>query len=224
MRALVIDDDKTITKLVEQSLKSAGFAVDIALDGQKGLELAKIESSNYDVIIIDVLLPVIDGLTICEKLRESEIDVPIMLLSSRDHVEDKVKGLELGADDYLGKPFNLEELTARVKALSRRSALSRKRELSVKDIFISADKQIARVGDVEVHLTPIEFRILFLLLEKFESVISRAEILDKVWDSSGENVFSNTVDVHIKNLRDKLEEAKSALFIEAVREIGYKAV
>lgn len=224
MRVLVIDDDRVLTRLIEQALRAKGLAVDTVYDGKKGLELAKVESSSYSVVIIDVLLPNIDGLTICERLRKNDINVPILLLSSRDHVDDKVKGLDIGADDYLGKPFDLSELTARVQALARRSGYSRNLEIKIKNLFISADKRVVKVDEKDIHLTPTEFRILFLLIEKFESVISRSEILDKAWDTSGENVFSNSVDVHVKNIRNKLEKASSEVQIETVREVGYKAI
>jgi two-component system response regulator MprA len=218
---MVIDDDAKITSMLKRSLAFEGYAVTTAANGQEGLKLLLQEEPN--VIILDVMMPQLDGWEVCRRIRESGSAVPILMLTAKDEVSDRVKGLDLGADDYLVKPFALEELLARVRSLLRRrsdKAEQQTRRVQVEDVLLDLDtREVVREGKT-IELTTKEFDLLHLFMLNPRRVLSRDLIMEKVWgyDYSGE---SNVLEVYIALLRQKLEEYGSKRIIQTVRGAGY---
>ena len=218
---LVIDDDEKITSLLLRSLAFEGYSVDTANRGEEGLK--KILEHEPDLIILDVMMPQMDGWEVCRRIREGGSQVPILLLTARDEVQDRVKGLDLGADDYLIKPFALEELLARVRALLRRkteSGAEVSRRLQFADLVMDLDsREVYRAGR-PIELTAKEFELLQLFMLNPKRVLSRDVIMDKIWgyDYSGE---SNVLEVYIAMLRQKTEEQGEPRLIQTVRGAGY---
>jgi two-component system response regulator MprA len=218
---LVIDDDEKITSLLRRSLAFEGYSVDTANRGEEGLK--KILGHEPDLIILDVMMPQMDGWEVCRRIRESGSQVPILLLTARDEVQDRVKGLDLGADDYLIKPFALEELLARVRALLRRkteSGAEASRRLQFADLVMDLDSREVYRGGRPIELTAKEFELLQLFMLNPKRVLSRDVIMDKIWgyDYSGE---SNVLEVYIAMLRQKTEEKGEPRLIQTVRGAGY---
>jgi two-component system alkaline phosphatase synthesis response regulator PhoP len=224
-RILVVDDEETIVRLVSYNLEKEGFCVITADDGLSALE--QVKRNSPDLLILDIMLPSIDGLEVCRRLRQENIRVPIIMLTARDTEIDKVLGLELGADDYVTKPFSPRELVARVKAILRRSDQEndqgQKSEImAIRDLSIDLQRYEVRVRGEVITLTPKEFELLRFLMRNVGRVLTRDVLLDKVWDYefSGD---TRIVDVHISRLRDKIElDPKSPIYIETVRGIGYR--
>lgn len=224
-RILVVDDEETIVRLVSYNLEKEGFCVFTADDGLAALE--QVKRNSPDLLILDIMLPSIDGLEVCRRLRQENIRVPIIMLTARDTEIDKVLGLELGADDYVTKPFSPRELVARVKAILRRSDQEndqgQKSEImAIRDLSIDLQRYEVRVRGEVITLTPKEFELLRFLMRNVGRVLTRDVLLDKVWDYefSGD---TRIVDVHISRLRDKIElDPKSPIYIETVRGIGYR--
>ncbi len=220
-KIMVIDDDAKITSMLKRSLAFEGYAVTTAANGQEGLKLLLQEEPN--VIILDVMMPQLDGWEVCRRIRESGSAVPILMLTAKDEVSDRVKGLDLGADDYLVKPFALEELLARVRSLLRRrsdKAEQQTRRVQVEDVLLDLDtREVVREGKT-IELTTKEFDLLHLFMLNPRRVLSRDLIMEKVWgyDYSGE---SNVLEVYIALLRQKLEEYGSKRIIQTVRGAGY---
>jgi DNA-binding response OmpR family regulator len=217
VRIVIIDDEQNIIELARLYLEREGYAVESALSGQKGLE--KAAQTNPDLVILDVMLPDIDGLEICRKLR-AQGNTPIMMLSARREDVDRIIGLELGADDYLTKPFNPHELVARVKAILRRTAPpAGKKTLSIGNLRLDTDRREAAVRGKPLSLRTREFDLLFILASNPEIVMSRERLLSQVWgyEYMGE---TRTVDVHVSRLRDELKG--SGLDIETCRGVGYR--
>lgn len=228
-KILVVDDELSIVTLLQFNIEKAGFEVITASDGQEGYELAIAEKP--DLIVLDLMLPGMDGIEVTKKLRSEKIDVPILMLTAKDEELDKIIGLELGADDYLTKPFSPREVVARIKAIMRRTE-SRKEaaeetespaaELTIGDLHISPESYEAYRGDQLLELTPKEFELLLFLATNKGKVFSRDQLLDAVWnyDYIGE---TRIVDVHVSHLREKVEpDTKRPLYIKTIRGFGYK--
>jgi two-component system copper resistance phosphate regulon response regulator CusR len=218
MRVLVIEDNLTTADYLAQGLNENYFIPDIARDGQEGLFLAT--NNNYDVIILDVMLPYIDGWTLVKKIRQININVPILFLTAKDTVDDRVKGLELGADDYLVKPFAFSELLARIRSLLRRKQPHSTEILKIADLIIDTQKYKAMRGNNYIHLTAKEFMLLLLFVNKKGEVLSRTFIAEQVWDINFD-CDTNAIDVAIKRLRDKVDKDFEKKLIHSVRGVGY---
>jgi two-component system response regulator MprA len=219
-KILVIDDDKKITAFLRRSLVFEGYDVQVAGNGEEGLKLAA--SWQPDLVLLDVLMPGMDGWEVCRRLRGAGPDLPVLMLTARDEVADRVKGLDLGADDYLVKPFALEELMARVRALLRRKGEGKAavQALAYEDLTLDHTTREVRRGQREIQLTVKEFELLTLFMEHPRQVLTRDLIMERVWgyDFSGE---SNVLEVYIGMLRQKLEEGGERRLIHTVRGVGY---
>lgn len=220
MRILVVEDERKISAYVKRGLEEQGYAVDVAYTGREALDWAA--AAPYDVIILDVLLPEKDGFTVCRELRERGLRTPIIMLTARDSVDDRVRGLDAGADDYLIKPFALKELLARLRALARRSIdLPRTTELRVADLVMdTATRQVKR-GDRLIELAAKEYAVLECLLRESPRVLTRTMIAEHVWNYDVFNQ-SNVVDVYIRNLRRKIDDGCDVKLIQTVRGAGYR--
>ncbi|MFC1907430.1 response regulator [Chloroflexota bacterium] len=218
---LVVDDEKRIVDIVQAYLERDGFQVMAAYDGNSALEMARRQTP--DLIVLDLMLPEVSGWDICRALRQ-ESDIPIIMLTARDESSDKIVGLELGADDYVTKPFDPKELVSRIKAVLRRTEgrMAHQARLKVADLSIDLEKRLVHRGDKAIGLTPIEFDILQVLAENPGRVFSRMHLLDRVQGEAYEG-YERTIDSHIKNLRKKIEpDPENPLYIITVYGIGYK--
>lgn len=218
MKILVVDDDQQILDTLKDQL-STYFMIETATKGEEGEFLAQV--NDYDLIILDYMLPDISGLEICQKLRDNNIKTPILMLTGKGEVEEKVQALNLGIDDYLTKPFNIDELLARVRALLRRPQIIQSNVIKVGDLVIDLDKGIVRRGQKTIHLRRKELYLLEYLARNVGRVISREMILEHVWDSDDEPI-TNTVDVHIKYLRDSIDRQFEKKLIKTIHGFGYK--
>jgi heavy metal response regulator len=219
MRVLLVEDDKKIASFISKGLKEAGFATDHAEDGVDGLHLALNEP--YDAAIIDIMLPGLDGLSLIEELRRKKINTPIIVLSAKRSVDDRIKGLQIGGDDYLTKPFSFSELLARVQALIRRSSgVSEPNMLEVRDLSMNfITREITR-GDRKIELQPREFSLLEYLMRNKGRVLSKTMILEHVWDYNFDPQ-TNVVDVLVCRLRNKVEKEFEHKLIHTIRGVGY---
>lgn len=218
MKLLVIEDERRLAQIVAAGLTEAGYVVDVALDGVEGLVLAM--SGAYDVILLDRMLPGRDGLEVCRELRRRQIASAILMLTARDTLEDKVSGLDCGADDYLTKPFEFPELLARVRSLLRRSSQSRSQVLTVADLEIDTATHEVRRSGARIRLTAKEYAVLEYLAYNAGRVLTREQILNHVWPSDYDG-FSNTVDVFIRYLRRKIDDPHELKLIQTVIGLGY---
>ena len=219
MRVLLIEDDPKAARLLAKGLREEGFVVDVAATGEDGEDRAVID--EYDAIVLDWLLPDKDGLAVCRALRTREVSTPILMLTARDSVADRVSGLSTGADDYLTKPFAFAELLARIKALLRRSRVSQPPVLQVGDLTLDPVRRRAARGGVAITLTPKEYAILEVLMRSSGELVSRTRLTERVWDEAAE-VLDNLVDVHVSHLRKKLERGGGPPLIQTVRGLGYR--
>ena len=218
MRVLLVEDDQRIAHFVAKGLRENTYAVDVAVDG--GAALYQSAINVYDAIVLDVMLPVKDGFAVCRELRESGVKTPVLMLTARDAVEDKVVGLDAGADDYLTKPFAFDELLARLRALLRRGADVRLPRIVVADLEIdTAGQRVWRAGR-EISLTSKEYALLEYLAREKGKIVGRAEIAEHVWDDSFD-VFSNLIDVYVRRLRAKMDEGFAVPLIHTRRGSGY---
>ena len=218
MRILVVEDEKKLAGFIKRALVEDSHAVDVGTDGDEGAYLA--ESQNYDLIILDILLPRKDGLSILRELREAKRTTPVLILSARGQVKDRVKGLDLGADDYLAKPFSLDELRARVRALLRRGSDAQASTLKISDVTMDLLRREVRRGKDEIRLTPREYALLEYLMRNPNRVLTRTSIAEHVWDYSFD-WQSNVVDVFVNYLRRKIEGDGRAKLIHTIRGVGY---
>ena len=219
MRILLVEDDVKIASFVEKGLQAAGYAVDHAPDGEAGLHLALTEP--YDVAVVDVMLPKLDGLSLIEELRRKKINTPVIILSAKDSVDDRVKGLQTGSDDYVTKPFAFSELLARVQALIRRAGgLSEPTRLAVGNLAMNLlSREVIREGR-RIELQPIEFSLLEYLLRNAGRVVSKTMIMEHVWDYNFDPQ-TNVVEARISRLRDKIDRDFSQKLIHTIRGVGY---
>ena len=218
MRILVIEDDRKIASFLQRGLREEGYAVDVAHDGIEGATNAHVY--DYDLLIVDIMLPGRNGYEIVRELRRTGKPVPILMLTARDSTKDVVMGLDAGADDYMTKPFSLEELLARSRALLRRGGATRMEQLVYVDVEMDRIRHVATRGGVELNLTPKEYQLLEYFLLHPEEVVRRTELLEKVWDMQFDPM-TNVVDVHVGNLRRKLSAGGGAALIHTVRGVGY---
>lgn len=219
MRVLIVEDERKLSNIVRKGLIEEGFAVDQAFDGEEGQYLA--ESESYDLIILDVMLPKISGLDVCRSLRNKKITIPILMLTAKTAVEDKVEGLNVGADDYLTKPFAFTELKARLQALIRRSHNQTQTSLQVEDLEVDPVKHTVKRGSKTILLTPKEFAILEFLLRHGDEVVTRTQITEHVWDYNFD-ALSNVVDVFVATLRKKVDSGFKNKLIQTIHGVGYK--
>ena len=219
MRILVIEDEPKMAALLRRGLTEEGYAVDVVRSGTDGIWAAT--ENPYDAIVLDVMLPDIDGFEVCRRLRNADRWAPVVMLTARDAVRDRVAGLDAGADDYLTKPFSFGELFARLRALLRRGAAERPPVLRVGDLTLDpAEHRVAR-GDIEVRLTAKEFALLEYLMRRAGEVLSRTRLIEHVWDF-GYDGDSNVVDVYVRYLRDKVDRPFGRSSIETIRGSGYR--
>ncbi len=219
MRILVVEDERRLSSIIKKGMVEDGFAVDQAFDGEEGLYLST--SEQYDLIVLDIMLPKLDGLELCKELRSKNIKSPIIMVTAKSSTEDKVAGLDSGADDYITKPFSFLELRSRIHALIRRSHQEVSPILKVGDLELDPLKHIVRRSNKIIKLTPKEFSILEFLMRHKEKVISRTMIVEHVWDYNFDGM-SNVVDVFLVSLRKKTAGAHKTKLIETVHGVGYK--
>jgi heavy metal response regulator len=219
MRILVIEDEVKIAQFIKRGLKEEGYAVDVAADGEEGHFL--LSSNEYDAIILDLMLPKVDGMTLCRNLRKEGVGTPILMLTAKDTVKDKVKGLDSGADDYLAKPFAFEELLARLRSLLRKKDSQRvQTQLKVNDLILDLLTHKVTRSDREIDLTVKEYALLEYLMRNAGNIVTRTMISEHVWDINFDT-FTNVIDVYINYLRNKIDNGFESKMIHTVRGKGY---
>jgi two-component system, OmpR family, response regulator len=219
MRILVVDDDPKLIGLLRRGLIEEGLSVDVAREGTEGLRLAAV--TDYDVIVLDVGLPGANGFEVCRRLRAAGRWAPVLMLTARDAVEDRVEGLDAGADDYLTKPFSLAELFARLRALARRGTAERPAVLEAGDLTLDPATRRVHRGDIEIALSTKEFALLEILMRHSGQVLSRDLLVEHCWDQAYES-RSNVVDVYVRYLREKIDRPFGRESLETVRGVGYR--
>ena len=219
MRVLIVEDEPKLAALLKRGLEREGMAVDTVGDGEQGVVRA--EATGYDAIVLDVMLPGIDGFEVCRRLRLAGVGSPVLMLTARDSVRDRVAGLDSGADDYLTKPFSYAELLARLRALFRRGRGGRSPELSAGPLRLDPATRRVWRGDAEIELSPKEFAVLEVFMRRPGEVLSRFELLEHAWDYDYEN-RSNVVDAYVRLLRAKVDRPFGTAAIETVRGAGYR--
>jgi DNA-binding response OmpR family regulator len=218
MNILVIEDEAKVASFLKKGLQQSGFEIDLAVDGEEGHE--KIRSNNYDLILLDLMLPKMSGLDLIPKIRESKPGIPIIALTAKSSVEDRVHGLNLGCDDYLTKPFSFAELLARIQVQVRRGDPAAALELRVADLVLNPLKRKVTRSGKPIDLSNKEFSLLEYLLRNKEQIVTRNMIVEQVWDASFDN-FTNVVDVYINYLRNKIDRDFEPRLIQTVRGVGY---
>jgi two-component system OmpR family response regulator len=219
MRVLIVEDEVKMAGLLRRGLREDGMAADVAANGEDALWMAG--ATDYDAIVLDVMLPGLDGFEVCRRLRDDGVRAPVLMLTARDAVDDRVRGLDTGADDYLTKPFSFAELGARLRALARRGPVERPPVLEAGDLRLDpASRRVVR-GDVAIALSAREFALLETLMRHPGQVLDRLQLLDHVWDGEYEN-RSNVIDVYIRYLREKVDRPFGVKSIETVRGAGYR--
>ena len=219
MYVLVVEDERRLAQLVRRVLEEEGHTVDTAHDGEEGLTMAL--DASHDVIVLDVMLPGRDGISLCRELRQQKVDTPVLLLTALDGVDDRVRGLDAGADDYLPKPFAFQELLARIRALGRRRVQAREAsELKVEDLVLDLRRRRAQRAERMIELSPKEFSLLEYLMRNDGRVVTRTQILDHLWGYDYDSE-SNLVDVYVAYLRRKVDKGHQRSLIRTVRGVGY---
>ena len=218
MRILVIEDERDLNLLIKKRLKDEGYSVDSAYDGEEAIDY--LESADYDLLIVDIMMPKKDGLSLISELRAKKRSTPAIFLSAKDTIEDRVKGLDAGADDYLVKPFAFEELLARIRVLLRKPLTIKSNVLTLADLSLNVDTHEVKRGDVPINLSAKEFNILRYMLLNQGIVLSRETIEEHIWDYDYMGA-SNMVDVYIRYLRRKIDEGHAKKLIHTVRGMGY---
>lgn len=216
---MIVEDERRLSNVIKKGFVEDGFAVDQAFDGEEGQYLA--EGEQYDLIVLDIMLPKIDGLQLCKELRKKNIKTPILMLTAKSTTEDKVAGLDSGADDYITKPFSFVEFRSRVHALIRRSHQETSPTLQIEDLEVDPLKHIVKRGEKPINLTPKEFAVLELLLRHRGEVVSRTMIIEHVWDYNFDGM-SNVVDVFVVALRKKIDSGTKKKLIQTIHGVGYK--
>ncbi len=219
MTILVVEDEIKISRFIKKGLEMEHYTIEVAYDGQEGFEMAELNS--YDLIILDVMLPKISGIEVCKKLRLAKIHTPVIMLTARDTIEDRVKGLDAGADDYLTKPFAFSELVARIRALLRREKSVKPIELKIDDLFIDQVAHEVYRGDKEIQLSSKEYRLLDYMMRRPGHVCTRTMIGEHIWGYNFRD-DSNVIDVYISYLRRKIDQGFKNKLIHTIRDVGYK--
>jgi two-component system OmpR family response regulator len=221
MRILVAEDDRRLADLLSQSLTEAGWDVEVVHDGRSAYGRALPDGIAYDVLLLDWGLPELDGLTVCRRLRELGVTTPVLMLTARGDVRDRIDGLDAGADDYLPKPFDLDELLARLRALRRRTAYADRSTVEVGDLVVDPEARRVQRAGIVIDLSAREFDILHLLVTRAGKVVSRYTILDEVWDGETD-LRSNAIDVHLASIRAKIDRPFGTHTITTLRGAGYR--
>ncbi len=219
MRVLIVEDEVKMASLIRRGLREEGMAADVAIKGEDALWMAG--ATSYDAIVLDVMLPGINGFDVCRRLREAGVWAPVLMLTARDGVEDRVAGLDGGADDYLTKPFSFAELLARLRALVRRGSVERPTVVTVGDLHLDPAARTVRRGDTDISLSAKEFALLETFMRRPGAVLDRLQLLEHAWDYEYEN-RSNVVDVYVRYLRQKIDRPFGVESIETVRGAGYR--
>jgi two-component system, OmpR family, response regulator len=219
MRVLIVEDKVKMASLLRRALRGEGMAADVAVRGEDALWM--VAATRYDAVVLDVMLPGIDGIETCRRLRSSEVWTPVLMLTARNQLEDRVAGLDRGADDYLAKPFELAELAARLRALVRREPIQRPTLLAVGDLHLDPASRRVWRGEQPIDLSPKCFALLEALMRQPGVVLSRFQLLEAAWDGDYEN-RSNVIDQHVRALRDRIDRPFRARSIETIRGIGYR--
>lgn len=220
MRLLIVEDEEAIAKVLKKALEREAYAVDYITDGEKASRRLEMNSRDYDLVILDLMLPGKSGLDICRDLRGQKVTIPILVLTARDNLNDKIAALELGADDYLTKPFSIQELVARIKAILRRPAEVLSTQLQIGNLVLDNSTHQVTLAGQSIELTVKEFALLEYLMRNPNQVINRHQIIDHLWGYDFSSA-SNIVDVHIKNLRKKIGNRQLKM-LETVRGLGYR--
>ena len=219
MRILVVEDEHRIANTIKKGLEQEKYAVDVSYDGEEGYDLAS--SENYDLLILDLMLPKMDGMEICKQIRQSNNNVSILILTAKSQLEDKVDGLNSGADDYLTKPFAFEELLARIRALTRRPKNILDTSLKVEDLILNTVSYEIKRAEKLIKLSSKEYTLLEVLMRHPNQILTKEQIINQVWDYEAD-VLPNTVEVYIRNLRNKIDKPFSTSLIHTIRGFGYK--
>lgn len=219
MQLLIVEDEERIANLLRRGLMEKSFAVDVAMDGAQALK--KISCNDYDLIVLDLMIPKVDGLTVCRTIRKTNSNIPILILTAKDGIEDKVKGLDSGADDYMTKPFSFVELLARIRALLRRGKIADPVILQFDDLALDPSSHLVSRGGTKIDLTTREYALLEYFMRHPNRIISKSQILEHVWDYNYDGL-SNIVETYIKYVRKKIKVSPSSKeIIHTVRGIGY---
>jgi len=221
MKILIIEDQESLAKLLREALRKEGYTVDYVGDGETGQMRIELHHNDYDLVILDLMLPKRSGLDVCRNIRKLKISIPILVLTAKNGEEDKICLLDAGADDYLVKPFSFKELVARIRALSRRPKITLPSKLSVSGLVLNPLNKTVKKGDKDIKLTLTEFRLLEHLMRHPDQMVKREDIASKVWDFNFDS-FSNIVDVYISRLRKKIGDGKKKSLIQTVHGEGYK--
>lgn len=219
MKILIVEDEHLIATSLKKGLEQEHYTVDIAFDGLEGYDLAA--SGEYDIILLDLMLPGLDGISICQKLRSENIHTPILMLTAKSQIEDKIKGFDVGADDYLTKPFAFEELLARIRALSRRPQQTTNKVLTLADLTIDTTNYQVKRGTKEIRLSSKEYSLLECLVRHAGQILNKDQLIQYVW-SYESDILPNTVEVYIRNLRQKIDQPFKKKLIQTIRGFGYK--
>jgi len=221
MRILIIEDQEKLAKSLKKGLEQQGYAADYLLDGESGQRRIEVKQHDYDAVILDLMLPKKDGIEVCKSWRGQNITIPVLMLTAKDAMSDKVLGLDCGADDYMVKPFGHQELLARLRALLRRPRQTLQAKLIVGDLVLDTVKKQAICKNAELPLTVKEFSLLEYFMRNPNQVLSREQILEHIWNYDFDS-FANVVDVHVKNLRKKLSKMRYEHALQTVRGMGYR--
>ncbi|MBE5960900.1 MAG: response regulator transcription factor [Lachnospiraceae bacterium] len=218
MRVLIVEDENDLNRVITKKLKAEGYSVDSCFNGEEALEY--IRAAEYDIIIMDIMMPKMNGYDALKQMRQNKVTTPVLFLTAKDAIEDRVKGLDLGADDYLVKPFAFDELMARLRVMVRRKHGTVTNEVRIADLTIESDSHLVKRGEKKITLTAKEYSILEYLVQNAGMVLSRDKIESHVWDYDYQGA-SNMIDVYIRNLRRKLDDGYETKLIQTVRGVGY---
>lgn len=218
MRVLIVEDEKKVAAFIKKGLEEETYAVDVAYNGEDGLHMG--QENQYDLIILDLMLPIINGLEVLSRLRKNKTDTPILLLTAKDSVEDKVTGLNTGADDYLTKPFAFSELLARIRVLLRRGKAETKTVLQIKGLSLDLVSHKVKRNDEEIELTGKEYSLLEYFMRNQGKVLTRTMIAEHVWDYNFDT-FTNVIDVYVNHLRKKIDKGYPEKLLHTLRGVGY---
>lgn len=221
MKVLIIEDEEKLAQSIKKGFEKSGYAADYIMDGEAGQRRIEICHNDYDVVVLDLKLPKKDGFQVCKEVRQKDIKIPIIILTARDTVDEKIMALDSGADDYLVKPFSFDELMARVRALTRRPSETLPPKLQVADVTLDPATQEVFRGTRKITLTLKEFELLRYFMRNPGKVLNREDIFVHLWDFA-DNSMSNVIDVHMKNLRKKIDDNENKKLLETVRGVGYR--